>query len=86
MMTDDEADPTLCALSRLRVLDPNERRAGRTRARCHTLLAKHRSRMSRPPNRDQAAPAIFAPLVMGGFCIVYFAAIVLNAVRMMSLR
>ena len=60
----------------LPVLSPSPRRSARTRARCRAVLETRRKR---------AAPPVDL-WALGGVGIVYFAAIILNALRLYSSR
>ena len=60
----------------LAIIAPDPRRSSRTRARCRTILGKRQK-------RDVTPVGVWA---IGGVSVVYFAAIILDALRLYSSR
>jgi hypothetical protein len=82
MMPCDTNDPIAEELKRL-TLAPDAARAIDARARCRKQF-----RRSRPPMAAAAAAVlarVIAPLAVGGFCILYFVALVITALAFYGL-
>jgi hypothetical protein len=78
----DPNDPLLRLLGRLPPAAPDSARADRTRTRCAALLARRQHSTLRPRSRAH----LFESIVVGGFCVVYFGAVILAAARALLVR
>ena len=64
-------------------LAPDSVRADRLRARCHDRLARQRHRQQPAPPKQARK---WEPAIVGGLCLIYFSAVVLTAVQVLSAR
>ena len=83
MTSADARDPMLQSLTRLRRVSPDPARAERVRARC-------RARLFAPRRLKRTAVAEFArcivpPVVVGSWCALYIAGLVVLALRLHGL-
>ena len=79
MTPDDPNGSILRVLSRLPAAAPDASRSERVRARCHAVLARRRRREARS---RVGAPLALRPIetaLVGGFCVCYVAAVILEA-------
>ena len=70
---DDRLDRVL---SQLPSMAPDAARSERVRARCHSQLA---SRITRERRRRLIWKQVVGPALVGGFCVVYFALMLVSA-------
>ena len=77
-MSGDANETVLRILSRLPMATPDASRSERVRARCHTAFARRQRRAMRAGNRARPAPRALE-LALGGFCICYVSAVILEA-------
>lgn len=82
MTSNDTCDASLEKLERLQSLAPDPRRAERVRARCRTQLARSRRRTARTAVMTGFARRVLAPVVVGGFCVLYVAALLTTTLRL----
>lgn len=81
-MTPDHADATpLATLQQLQLLTPDSHRREQTRARCRAQLARARRPTPAPRTIGPASRPLAPIVVVSGFCVVYFAALVTTALR-----
>jgi hypothetical protein len=80
MRSDDGHDPMLRMLARLPTALPDAARADRLRARCRTAIARRRKEQTAPPPRGAAS--LLGPVLVGGFCLVYLAAVIHDVWRL----
>ena len=64
------------ALGQLPSMTPDAARTERVRARCHIRLA---GRITRERRRRLVWKQVVAPALVGGFCVVYFALMLVSA-------
>ena len=67
------------AFPQLRPAAPDAARADRVRARCHSLLAARRASVERARRRADLWKRVLAPALVGGFCIIYICAVIVDA-------
>ena len=77
MITDEAHDPALRALP---LMTPDHSRAAQVRARCHARLARRRPDCAGAAIRSTAFP--LGQAVIGGLCLLYFSAVVHDALRL----
>ncbi len=82
MTSYDIHDASLERLERLQCLAPDPRRAERVRVRCRTQLGRNPQRPAHTAVRTGYARRVLAPVVVGGFCVLYFVALVTTALRL----
>jgi hypothetical protein len=69
-------------LEHLRKLAPDRDRADRLRAKLRTELVRREARARRGARRWDAVRCVLAPVLVGGLCVLYLAAVVGNALRL----
>ena len=67
------------AVSSLPRIAPNPGRADRVRARCHGLLDARRASIHRARRRSLLWKRVLAPVLVGGFCIIYICVLFVDA-------
>jgi hypothetical protein len=67
------------AFSRLPAIAADPARADRVRARCHGVLAARRASLERSRRRAAFWKRVVAPALVGGFCIIYICAVIVDA-------
>jgi hypothetical protein len=82
MTSDDSHDVSVKSLERLPRLAPDPDRAERVRVRCRTHLARSRRRSARIGVMTARAWRLLPPVVVGGLCVVYVAALVATTLRL----
>jgi len=82
MRSNDRRDDMLRALEGLVALTPDPARAERVRARCHAALARGQRRVARSTPAAGSAVRGLGPALVGGLCVIYFLALVGNALRL----
>jgi hypothetical protein len=81
-----DTDNTGCfELKRLPSLAPDPRRAERVRVRCRAQLGQSRKREARKERIRVLGRRVLAPVIVGGFCILYLAALVAATLRLHGL-
>ncbi len=78
-MSGDDNETVLRILSRLPMATPDASRSERVRARCHTVLARRQRRAMRAGNRARLRPRALELALVGGFCVCYVSAVILEA-------
>jgi RNA polymerase sigma-70 factor (ECF subfamily) len=78
----DPHDAGFEGLKRLQFLAPDSGRADRVRMRCRTQLARGRKRPARTDATMGFTGRVLVPVVVGGFCVLYIAALVATTVRL----
>jgi hypothetical protein len=78
-MSGDDNETVLRILSRLPMATPDASRSERVRGRCHTVLARRQRRAMRAGNRARRAPRALELALIGGFCVCYVSAVILEA-------
>jgi hypothetical protein len=78
-MPGDANETVLRILSRLPMATPDPARSERVRARCHIVLARRQRRAMRTGNRPRQAPRALELALVGGFCVCYVSAVILEA-------
>ena len=82
MMRDDSHDTSADSLKRLMPLTPDPDRSERVRVRCRMQLERSgRGRASIAVIRGFTS-RVLAPTVVGGFCLLYVAALVVTTLRL----
>jgi len=81
MTSDDANGPMLRILARLPAAAPDALRSERVRARCHAVLARRQPREARSGNGVGLARRVIEPALVGGFCLCYVSAVILDALR-----
>ena len=76
----DEANAE--GLEWLVALAPDPDRAERVRVRCRTQLGRSQRRAARTAAISGFAWHVLAPIVVGGFCVLYLALLVATTVRL----
>jgi hypothetical protein len=76
------ADSIDRGLEHLRKLAPDPNRADRLRAKLRTELVRREARARRGARRWGAVRGVLAPVLVGGLCVLYLAAVVGNALRL----
>ena len=79
MTSDNTNGSTLGILSRLPAAVPDASRSERVRARCHDVLARQRRREARSRDSVRLAPRLIETALVGGFCLCYVSAVILEA-------
>jgi len=82
MTSCDTHDASLEGLKQLQFLAPELGRADRVRMRCRTQLGRSRKGPARADVMTGSARRVLAPVVVGGFCVIYIAALVTTALRL----
>ena len=82
MTSYDTHDESFEGLKGLRFLAPDPGRADRVRMRCRTQLGRSRRRRARTAVITGFARRVLAPAVVGGFCVLYVAALVTTTLRL----
>ena len=82
MTSGDSGDVSGVSWERLMPLAPDADRAERVRARCRTQLGRGRRRAARAAVIAGFAWHVLAPLVVGGFCVLYAALLVAATLRL----
>lgn len=82
MTSDDADDAGAAGLDALARLAPDPDRAERVRARCRARLGRGRRRSARMAVMTGRGRRLFAPVVIGGFCVLYVVALVTMALRL----
>ncbi len=77
MTSDDSTGSMLRMLSRLPGAVPNAARSARARARCHAVLARRQQR--RAAIGALLTPRAIESALVGGFCLCYVSAVILDA-------
>jgi hypothetical protein len=78
-MSGDANETVLRILARLPMATPDASRSERVRARCHTVLTRRQRRAMRAGNRARPAPRALELALVGGFCVCYLSAVILEA-------
>lgn len=76
MTPDPVHDPTIHSLARLRPLAANPAHAERVRQRCRAELARRRHRSDRRALAVESGRRMLAPVLLGGFCVLYLVELV----------
>ena len=76
MTSYENHDASLEKLERLQSLAPDSRRAECVRVRCRTQLGRRRHRTARTVVMTGFGQRVLAAVVVGGFCVLYVAALV----------
>jgi hypothetical protein len=79
----ETGDAGLEELKRLRTLTPDPSRADRVRVRCRAKLARRRTRQGHTEVVNGFARQVLAPVVVGGFCVLYIAVLVTAIIRIL---
>jgi hypothetical protein len=79
MTSNDTNEPILRILSRLPAATPDASRSERVRARCHAVLARRQRKEERARNGAGVAPRVIESALVGGFCLCYVSAVILDA-------
>ncbi len=82
-MTDHDCDPVLRSLERLPLLEPDQARAERVRARCRSGISRHRQRVAHSERGADAA--LLEVTLVGVLCVMYLSAVVHDALRLHGL-
>ena len=78
-MSGDANETVLRILSRLPMATPDAARSEQVRTRCHTVLARRQRRAIRAGSRGPQAPGALELALVGGFCVCYVSAVILEA-------
>ena len=78
----DSHDASAKSLERLLCLAPDPNRAERVRVRCRTELGRSRRPTARLAVMTARAWRLLPPVVVGGFCVLYMAALVATTLRL----
>jgi hypothetical protein len=81
MTSGDSGDVSGVSWERLMPLAPDPDRAERVRARCRTQLGRGRRRAARTAVITAFAWHVLAPLLVGGFCVLYVALLAAATLR-----
>jgi hypothetical protein len=68
----------------LPTLTPNPDRAARTIARAHARLTHHRQRLAAEERESRRRAVTIERAVGATFCVLYAAAVIFNAIRIMA--
>jgi hypothetical protein len=82
MTSYDSHDASAKSLERLLRLAPDPDRAERVRVRCRTQLGRSRRRTAHIAVMTALAWRLLPPVVVGGFCVLYVAALVATTLRL----
>jgi len=82
MMSHDAHDPIVEELTRLQPLAPEHGWSDRVRTRCRTQLSRSRNSPARAGIIAGITRRVAAPVVVGGFCLLYIAALVTTTLRL----
>ena len=82
MTSDDTHDPMIDELRRLQSLAPDHGWTDRVRTRCRTHLERSQARPARTNMTARLARRVVASVVVGGFCVLYIAALVTTTLRL----
>jgi hypothetical protein len=77
-------DASADGLDRLMALAPDPDRAERVRVRCRTQLGRSRRRAARSAVITGFAWRVLGPVVVGAFCVLYVAVLVVTTLRLES--
>lgn len=81
MTSYDTHDPIFEELKRLQSLVPDHGWADRVRTQCRTQLGRSQKRPARTDVIAGFVRRVLAPVVVGGFCVLYIAALVTTTLR-----
>ena len=85
-MMSDTHDPIVDELRRLQSLAPDHGWTDRVRRRCRTQLGQSQKRQARQARTDimiaRFTRRVVAPVVVGAFCVLYIAALVITTLRL----
>jgi hypothetical protein len=84
-MNDESYDPLLRNLARLSILEPDASRTERIRARCHRAIARRQQAARIAPGASFTQLVLESALV-GGLCLIYLSAVVLDVLRLHRLQ
>lgn len=82
MIDDDPDAASVGSLETLLRLAPDPERARRVRVRCRTRLQRSQRRPARLPGATGRASRLLTAVVVGGFCVIYAAALVATTLRL----
>ena len=82
MMRDYSHEASADSLKRLMPLTPDADRSERVRVRCHMQLKRNGRRRTRTAATQGFTARVLAPAVVGGFCLLYAAALVITTLRL----
>jgi len=82
MTSDDAHDPIVDELTRLQSLASDHGWTDRVRTRCRTQLVKGQACRARTNMPARFARRVVAPVIVGGFCVLYIAALVITTLRL----
>lgn len=82
MTSDDTCDASLEKLRPLQVLAPDPQRAARVLMRCRAQLGRGQQRQARRELITGVARRTLAPVVVGGFCVIYIFSLVTTTLRL----
>jgi hypothetical protein len=82
MTSYDSHDASAESVEWLMPLAPDPDRAERVRVRCRTQLGRSRRRAARTAVITGFAWHVLAPVVIGGFCVLYVALLVATTLRL----
>ena len=82
MRSDDTHDPIVDELRRLQSLAPDHGWTTRVRTGCRTYLERSQARPTRTTLAARFARRVVAPVVVGGLCVLYIAALVTTTLRL----
>ena len=78
----DTYDASVEDLKRLQPLLPDRLRADRVRMRCRAQLLRSQKRQASTDVIARSAWRVLAPVVVGGFCVLYTLALVIMTLRL----
>jgi hypothetical protein len=84
MKSYDSHGASAASLNDLLRLAPDPDRAARVRLRCRTRLERGRRRSARITSMTGLAWHVVAPVIVGGFCVLYVIAFVATTLRLES--
>ena len=79
MILDSANDPVFKKLSRLPAATPDASRSERVRASCHAVLARRRRKDARWRHGASQTTRVLEAALVGGFCLCYVSAVILDA-------
>jgi hypothetical protein len=82
MMRDYSHDTSADSLKRLMPLTPDADRGERVRVRCRMQLERNGRRRARTAVIREFTSRVLAPVIVGGFCLLYVAALVVTTLRL----
>jgi hypothetical protein len=80
-MSGEAGDPILRNLHRLPQLEPDRARAERVRMRCRAAVA--RRDVANAPRRGTFTSRVIEPALVGGLCLIYLTAVILDVLRLL---